>query len=115
MKKNHFILISLIGILGISLVACSTASPSDQQSGGEVVGSDTTSTQSPSPQPVPQGETDVPPATPTEDFVPKPTEELPPIPVVQFGSGSDWFRPTPPEEIQLTSGGLQLFEFSAVW
>lgn len=30
-------------------------------------------------------------------------------------SGENWFNPTPPEEIQLASGQLQFFEFSAVW
>ncbi len=115
MMKNHFILVSLVAILGIGLVACTSANVSNQPGEGEVVGSDTTSTQPPSTQAISPWETVLPPAAPTEDVAQKPIEELPPIPVVQFGPGNDWFRPTPPEEIQLASGGVQLFEFSAVW
>ena len=41
--------------------------------------------------------------------------ELPLIPSVHLGSGDDWFRPTNPADIQLASGNVQFFEFSAVW
>ena len=115
MKKNPFILISLLVIFGIILAACTPADTGNQPGGGEVVGSDTTSPpQPPSTQAVSPGDTVAPPAPPTEDLAPKPPEELPPIPPVSFGPGSDWFRPTPPGEIQLASGKVQLFEFSIV-
>ena len=47
--------------------------------------------------------------------VQKAETELPSIPSVQFGPGDDWFRPTNPADIQMASGNVQFFEFSAVW
>lgn len=37
------------------------------------------------------------------------------IPVVTYENEDDWFVPTPPEEITLASGQVQVFEFSAKW
>ena len=115
MKKNLFTLISLIALLAIILAACTPANVEGQTNVDEVVSSDTPLPQPPSTQAVSPEDIAPPPAPPTEDVAPKPPGELPAIPAVQFGPGSDWFRPTPPEGIRLASGKVQLFKFSAVW
>jgi hypothetical protein len=112
MKKYPYILILLITLLAVILAACTPADVGDQSKAGEMDGADVLVTQPPSTESV----SDMKEPTPaTEDVAPKQPEELPAIPEVKFGAGSDWFRPTPPEGIQLASGGVQLFEFSAVW
>lgn len=117
MNKNRSTFIMLIALSTIILAACATVGVSNQPNEGEILGPGVVV-----PEPSPTEEisgiqaqdTQVPPP-PTEDVTANQPEELPSIPVVQFGPGSDWFRPTPPGEIQLASGGIQLFEFSAVW
>jgi len=42
-------------------------------------------------------------------------QELPDIPLVDYGPGDAWFRPTDPSQIQLASGKVQVFKFSASW
>ena len=118
MNKNRSTLISLIALLAIILVACQTGDIGGQPDSEDAVGVGVVATESSPTEEVPFAQpvdTQAPPPPPTEDVTPKQPEELPSIPVVQFGPGSDWFRPTPPGEIQLASGGIQLFEFSAVW
>jgi hypothetical protein len=39
---------------------------------------------------------------------------LPEVPLVEL-PGDSWFQPTPPGQIRLASGKVQLFDFSAVW
>ncbi|TAK11538.1 MAG: hypothetical protein EPO32_11870 [Anaerolineae bacterium] len=39
---------------------------------------------------------------------------LPDVPLVEF-QGNNWFQPTAVSQIQLVSGKVQLFDFSAVW
>lgn len=42
-------------------------------------------------------------------------QELPDIPLIEYGPGDAWFRPTDPSQIQLASGKVQVFKFSASW
>ena len=112
MNKSRYILISLVALSAIILTSCSTADVVDQTNGGEVDIPDILATQPPGTESVSDVKA---PASATEDVEPKQPAELPAIPEARFGPGSDWFRPTPPEGIQLASGGVQLFEFSAVW
>ncbi|MGD8458071.1 MAG: hypothetical protein PVF83_16965 [Anaerolineales bacterium] len=42
-------------------------------------------------------------------------EELPDIPTISFGPGDAWFQSTDPNQIQLVSGKVQVFKFSASW
>ncbi|MBI3158595.1 MAG: hypothetical protein HYZ26_03220 [Chloroflexi bacterium] len=56
---------------------------------------------------------------PPETGVPSPEsvldlDNLPDVPHIEL-PGNDWFQPTPPGQIQLASGKVQLFDFSAVW
>jgi hypothetical protein len=118
MKKKRHILISIIAISAILLAAYATAVVENQLNREEAVGSNVVSTQQLSMDEAPDvkvQDTETPPTPTTEEVTPNKPEELLPIPVVQFGPGRDWFRPTPPEKIQLASGRVQLFEFSAVW
>jgi predicted small secreted protein len=127
MKKYHYLLFPLLVLSSLILASCSNAAGEGQASGGEVGNPEVVSgesvaqveeTEPPLTEDISEVEaevTETPPVPPTEDAAPQGPAEIPAIPEVNFGPGDAWFRPTRPSDIQLASGGVQLFEFSAVW
>lgn len=103
----------LVIVLALLLAACgspaATEAPTAAPPAPEVVSQPATETAAPEPTAL-----TVDPAAPTASLPPLDLNNLPDVPRVAF-QGDNWFQPTAASQIQMVSGKVQLWDFSAVW
>ncbi len=113
MQKLIMYRFPLVIVLALMLAACgspaATEAPTVVPPAPEVVSQPATETAGPEPTAVA-----VDPAAPAATLPPLDLNNLPDVPRVVL-PGDSWFQPTAASQIQMVSGKVQLWDFSAVW